>query len=71
MGDSLNFSNDRTTGFGAAGKVSFLKGKPVEALTASTNILNAAEIFPSDKKGFYTILYSEKKLLVKTIVETL
>ena len=55
VGDSLNFSSDRTTGFGAAGKVSFLKGKPVESLTASINILNSAEIFPSDKKGFYTI----------------
>ena len=55
VGDTLNVSDGGTTGFGAAGKVSILKGKKVNSLNATITKLSGVEIFPSPKKGTYFV----------------
>ena len=54
VGDTLNFSDD-TTGFGAAGRISRLKGRTVNSISAATNKLSNVELIPSSKKGTYII----------------
>jgi hypothetical protein len=55
VGDTLNISDGGTTGFGAAGRVSILKGKKVNSLNATITNLSGVEIFPSSKKGTYSV----------------
>ena len=55
IGDTLNISDGGTTGFGAAGRVSILKGRKVNSLNATITNLSGVEIFPSSKKGTYTV----------------
>jgi len=54
VGDTLNFSDD-TTGFGAAGRISRLKGRTVNSISAATSKLSNVELIPSSKKGTYII----------------
>ena len=39
VGDTLNFSDEDTTGFGAAGRISRLKGRTVNSISAGKNKL--------------------------------
>ena len=55
VGDTLNFSDEDTTGFGAAGRISRLKGRTVNSISAVTNKLSNVELIPSSKKGTYII----------------
>ena len=55
VGDTLNFSDTDPTGFGAAGKVSRLKGREITNLTTSTIELQNVEIIPSTRKGSYVV----------------
>ena len=55
VGDTLNFSDEDTTGFGAAGRISRLKGKSVNSLSASTSQIDNVEFIPSNKKGTYIV----------------
>ena len=71
VGDTLNISDGGTTGFGAAGRVSILKGKKVNSLNATIVNLSGVEIFPSSKKGTYTVesvSYTHLTLPTKRIV---
>ena len=54
VGDTLNFSGD-VTGFGAAGRVSRLKGRSVNSLSAAITEISNAEFIPSNKKGSYLV----------------
>ena len=55
IGETLNFSDEDATGFGAAGRISRLKGKTVNSISASTNKLSDVELIPSTKRGTYII----------------
>ena len=55
VGDTLNFSDEDATGFGAAGRISRLKGRTVNSISAVTNKLSNVELIPSNKKGTYII----------------
>ena len=55
VGDTLNFSDDGSTGFGAAGRISRLNGKSVSSLGATTTELSNVELIPSSKKGSYVV----------------
>ena len=55
VGDILNFSDTDETGFGAAGRVSRLKGRGVTSLSASTTKLSNVIFNPSSKKGTYIV----------------
>ena len=55
VGDTLNFDNGLTSGFGAAAKVSLLKGKPVESIQTDTIKISNAELIPLDFKDKYAI----------------
>ncbi len=55
VGDTLNISDGGTTGFGAAGRVSILKGRKVNNLNATITKVSGVEIFPSLKKGTYFV----------------
>ena len=54
VGDTLNFSGD-VTGFGAAGRVSRLKGRSVNNISATINEISNVEFIPSTKKGSYLV----------------
>ena len=54
VGDTLNFSDD-VTGFGAAGRVSRLKGKSVSSLSATESTIDGVTFIPSNKKGIYFV----------------
>ena len=55
VGDTLNFSDEDTTGFGAAGRISRLKGRTVNSISAVTSKLSNVELIPSSKRGTYTV----------------
>jgi hypothetical protein len=55
VGDTLNFSTETTTGFGAAGRISRLKGKSVNNLSTTESLIDGATFIPSDKKGTYFV----------------
>ena len=54
VGDTLNFSGD-VTGFGAAGRVSRLKGRSVNSISAAISEISNVEFIPSTKKGSYLV----------------
>ena len=54
VGDTLNFSED-VTGFGAAGRVSRLQGRPVNSISAAISEIPNVEFIPSTKKGRYLV----------------
>ena len=55
VGDTLNFSEITATGFGAAGKISRLKGRPVSSLNTSESVIENATFIPSTKRGTYFV----------------
>ena len=55
VGDTLNFSDLDNTGYGAAGKISRLKGRDVNSISASITKLSNVELIPSKKKGTYVV----------------
>ena len=55
VGDTLNFSDGGTTGFGAAGRISRLQGRSVNSLNATTTKITDASLIPSIKKGSYIV----------------
>ena len=55
VGDTLNFSEITETGFGAAGKISRLKGKTVSSFNTSESVIENATFIPSIKKGIYSV----------------
>ena len=55
VGDLVNFSDAGTTGFGAAGKVSLLKGRQVTSIVSNENIKSNSTIIPSPEKGNYIV----------------
>ena len=55
VGDLVNFSDTGTTGFGAAGKVSLLKGKTVLSITSNETIISNSSFLPINEKGHYSV----------------
>ncbi len=55
VGDTLNFSDSDGTGFGAAGRISRLKGRGVNSISASTSKVSDIKLIPSKKKGTYIV----------------
>ena len=55
VGDTLNFSETTGTGFGAAGRVSILKGRSVTSISASERSVDDVKFIPSTKKGTYFV----------------
>ena len=55
IGDSLNFLDAGTNGFGAAGEVSLLKGRGVTSITSNETKIENVKFLPSKKKGVYDV----------------
>jgi hypothetical protein len=55
IGDVVNFSNVGTTGFGAAGKVSLLKGRGVSSIVSNEVSVSNVSFLPSNEKGYYRV----------------
>ena len=55
VGDTLNFTDIDPTGFGAAGRISRLKGRNVNNISASITEISNVELIPSTKKGTYSV----------------
>jgi len=55
VGDTLNFSDGDTTGFGAAGRISRLQGRSVNSLNTTITKISDVSLIPSIKKGTYIV----------------
>jgi len=56
IGDKAIFDNVNTRGTGVSAVVSKILGKEVNSVSVATSSISNVEIYPSDRKGSYTIL---------------
>ena len=55
IGDEVVFNDAGTTGFGAAGKVSLLKGKAVTSITSNEVTVSNPSFLPISDRGYYSV----------------
>ena len=58
IGNSIVFNENGTKGYGAAAKVSKIKGKPITLVSTATSTINNIEFFSGEEKNSFT-LYAE------------
>ena len=58
MNDYIIFDESGTKGYGAASKVSRIKGKPITLVSTATSTINNVEFFTNEEKNSFTI-YAE------------
>ena len=71
VGDVVNFLNAGTTGFGAAGRVSLLKGRGVSSIVSNEVPVSNVSFLPSKEKGFYKVESSSPHSLENLDVVTI
>jgi hypothetical protein len=59
VGDSIEFDNSKTNGYGASALVSEISGKSVNQISVASSIISGVEIYPSTNNTGEYILFSE------------